>query len=143
MTVAGAQRFLTWSALAFTAGLLAHNLDHAVRQSRGLAGLTPGVFGAGAAVYGMTFGAIGLVLARRPIAPLAAVIVGFGTAVLVATVHLFLPESSPFSDPYPLLPVDQISWIAMLSEVVTALVFGVAGVVALHTAAMQRPYARY
>jgi hypothetical protein len=47
--------------------------------------------------------------------------------VAVAAAHL-APHWSAFSDPYPDLSVDALSWVVMLLEVATALVLGLVGI---------------
>jgi hypothetical protein len=121
------QRWLRAAALVFAAGFVLHNADH-VR--RGFDALTAHVLVAGSLGGLLTLGAIGLVLARHPLAPLAAVAVGYQMAVGVAAVHL-LPRWSAFSDSLPDGPVDGWTWVAVLAEIAGALAFGLAGSYAL------------
>lgn len=118
-----AQGRLRWAAAAFAVGFLLHNADHA---RRGFDTVTTHVLVAGTLGGILTIAAIGLVLARHPLGPLAAVAVGYQMAVGVSAVHL-LPEWSAFSDSLPDGPVDGWTWVAVLAEVAGALAFGLAG----------------
>jgi hypothetical protein len=74
----------------------------------------------------VAFGTLWLTLRRHPRAPLVAALVGLWSAIGVAASHL-LPHWSAFSDPYPDLDVDAVSWAAMLLELATAAVLGLLG----------------
>jgi hypothetical protein len=56
----------------------------------------------------------------------------------VTNAHI-LPEWSSLSDSYPELGMDALSWAAMLSEVVAALAFGIAGLYELRRTQVGRP----
>ncbi len=111
--------------LAMLLGLLiVHALDHSVRQSAPVPteASTLGTLGfvvTGAALVLAIFGS-------RWAWPLTA-LVAFGTFIGFIAVHL-LPDWGPFSQPYADIPVDALSWVAML--VPAAVAFGV-GVFAL------------
>lgn len=88
----------------------------------------------------LTVGAIGtLVLALRghPRASLAAAAVGLGSAFGVTASHL-APHWSAFSDPYPELDVDVLSWAVMLAEIAAALVLAGLGIGQLRRQATPR-----
>ena len=114
---------LRTAAIAFVAANALHSLDH-LRQGTGR--LTPEVFWGGSLLSVAAVVTLVLVLRGNPWAPLAAAVVGFGSAFGVAASHL-APHWSAFSDPYPELGVDGLSWAVMLAEVAAALVLGVIG----------------
>jgi hypothetical protein len=113
---------LIWWTLAVVAVSWLHDLDH-VRQVRdvevgvSLIGLV-GVIG--------NLVTLGLVIARHPLGPLAAVVLGFATAAGFVAVHM-LPDWGPLSDGYPDLPVDGISWTIAIIPILVGLGLGVAG----------------
>jgi hypothetical protein len=114
---------LAVAATLFVAANILHTLDH-LRQ--GLDGLTPEILTAGtllsiAAVFA-------LVLALRGDAPAPVVCAGVGLAgaLGVAAAHL-APHWSAFSDPYPDLGLDALSWAVMLAEIAAGVVLAVAG----------------
>jgi hypothetical protein len=109
--------------LAFVAANLAHLLDH-LRQ--GTERLTGEVVAGGAVLSVVAVATLALTLRHDRRAPLVAAVVGLWTAVAVAASHL-APHWSAFSDSYPELPVDALSWAIMLAEIVTAAVFGLIG----------------
>ena len=118
--------WLTVTAIGFLAANLLHGADH-LRQH--MAGVNAEVLIGGMLI---TLTAVIVVVAVRrehPRAPLAAAVVGFGAAFLVAGAHL-APHWSVLSDSY----VDDISpdigsWLVVILEIATALVMGL---VALH-----------
>jgi hypothetical protein len=81
--------------------------------------------------------AIALVLVRHRRAPLVATAVGFPTALGVAASHL-LPHWSSFSDAFPGSDVDALSYVAVLVEILSALVLGTAGTYVLRRRAQGR-----
>jgi hypothetical protein len=109
--------------VAFVTAIVLHGADH-IRQGTG--SLTPEVFWGGAVLALIAFATLPLTLRRDPRAPIAAAVVGLWTAVAVSASHL-APHWSAFSDPYPDLSLDALSWTVMLLEIATALVFGLAG----------------
>src|SRR3954471_14815945 len=117
------QRILVSASGAFVAANLLHSLDH-VRQGTGR--LTPEVFWGGSVLSVAALVTLVLVLRRDPRGPLTAAVVGLWTAAGVAASHI-APHWSAFSDPYPDLNVDVLSWAVMLGEIGAALVLGVAG----------------
>jgi hypothetical protein len=115
------------AALVFLGGFLLHNADH---LRRGLDILTPEVLWAGSSSGLITLAAIGLAVAGHRLARQVAVVVGFGMAIGVSSVHL-LPRWSSFSDSLSAANADPLTWLAVLCEVGGALVFGWAGIRAL------------
>lgn len=126
------QRDLALGAVAFLAANLLHGLDH-LRQ--GLGGLTPEVLAGGSVLTVAAVVTLVLVLRGSPRAPLAAAVVGLWSALGVAASHL-APHWSAFSDPYPDLDVDALSWVVMLAEIAAALTLGVLGLRELRARAM-------
>src|SRR4051812_42769402 len=128
---------LTVAAVAFAAANVAHGLDH---QRQGTGRLTDEVLFGGAVLTVTALATLWLVLRRHPRAPLVAAVAGWTSAVAVAAAHV-APHWSAFSDPYPDLAVDALSWAVMLAEIVPAALLGLAGVLELRRAQYVR-YAR-
>jgi hypothetical protein len=118
------QRELVIGASAFVAANVLHSLDH-LRQ--GISGLTPQVLWGGSVLSLAAVVTLVLVLRGSPRAPLAAAAVGAWSAFGVAASHL-APHWSAFSDPYPDLHVDLLSWVVMLAEIAAALLLALLGV---------------
>jgi hypothetical protein len=116
-------RVLRLPALAFLAGLVVHNADHA---RRGLGATPEAVIWAGTAVAVLAAVSLTLVATRHPLAPFAAAATGLGTAIGVSASHL-LPAWGALSDPLPGGNVDRFTWLAVLAEVAGALALGLAG----------------
>ena len=121
-TFARAANRLVWPNFTLTTMAWLHDLDHArqVREVEPLVALVGllGVFS--------TLLSLGLAIARHPLAPLASVVVGFGTAVGFFAVHV-LPDWGPLADGYPDLQVGAISWIAAIVPIFVGIWVGVAG----------------
>jgi hypothetical protein len=117
------QRILIWASGAFVAANVLHTLDH-LRQ--GTERLTAEVFMGGTVISLLALVTLVLVVRDDPRAPLVAAVVGLWTAFGVAASHV-APHWSAFSDPYPDLSVDALSWTVMLAEVTAALALGVVG----------------
>jgi hypothetical protein len=118
---------LALAAVVFGLTILFHGADH-IR--RGTGPLTPEVYWGGAVLALVNFTVIGFVLRRHPRAPLLCAFVGLWTAAGVSAAHL-APHWSAFSDPYPDQSLDALAWVAMLSEVVAALVLAAVAIAAL------------
>ena len=98
-----------------------HALDHTLRQSAPVPAeaSTLGTLG-----FVVTVAALLLALANSRFAwPLTA-LVAFGTTFGFLVVHV-APDWGPFSQPYADIPVDALSWVAMLVPAVVALGVGV------------------
>jgi hypothetical protein len=122
-------RWLRYAGVLYALAWAVHTADH-VR--RGLGVVTTEVGVAGAAVAVLQLAAVAAVFARWRWAALAAVAIGFPDAVGIAAVHL-LPHWSAFSDAFPGshgTSVTTFSWFAAILEIVGALAFGCAGVLA-------------
>jgi hypothetical protein len=121
-------QWLPWAAIAFLIGFSVHGLDH-VR--RGMSASPPFIMAAGMAQGVMVVLAVSMVVMYRPRAPLAAIVVGFGSAVGFTYAHL-LPTFFPgYQDSFISLPhtnVTWFSWFSALAEIGTAVVFGIVGV---------------
>jgi hypothetical protein len=124
---------LTLAAVAFALAIVAHGADH-IRQ--GTDSLTGEVYWGGAVLALLNFTIIALTVRRHPRAPLLCAGVGLWTALAVSAAHL-APHWSAFSNPYPDLSLDALSWVAMLSEVVAALVMAAIAIAAMRRDAPQ------
>jgi fatty acid desaturase len=97
-----------------------HALDHAVRQE---SAVPPGTSAVGAVGLATVLLALGLAVVGHPLAAAATTFVGFATAIGFVVVHV-VPDWGPFSQPYPDIPVDDLSWVAMIVPAVVGLVVG-------------------
>jgi hypothetical protein len=120
--VDAAKRRLIWANLALLALVWLHDLDH-VRQVREIEG---GVGAIGLLGVTVTIVSLALAIAGHRLAPLAAMAVGFGTAIGFVLVHL-IPDWGPLSDGYPDLAVDGISWAIAILPIPFALRLGLEG----------------
>jgi len=118
---------LRYAAVFYALAMVAHTADH---LRRGIDTVTPQVLWAGTASSLVVVVAIALIFLGNRWAPAVALVVGFANAFGVAAVHL-LPPWSVFSDSFPGAHVSALSWAAVLVEIVGALAFGVAGLLAL------------
>ena len=118
---------LVVAAIAFFAANMLHTWDH---QRQGTARLTTEIYVGGSVITALGIVTLIFALRRNPQAPLLATVVGFWTALGVTASHI-LPHWSAFSDPYPDLNVDALSWVIVLLEIGAALALGVVGVRAL------------
>jgi len=116
-------RVLRATGVVFLAALLLHGADH---LRRGFDVLTPAVFWTGNFQLVAALVTVGLVFLRHRWAPLAAMAIGFPSAVGFIASHL-LPHWSSFSDAFPGGNVDGWSWAAALVEIAADLAFGMAG----------------
>jgi hypothetical protein len=114
---------LIWASGALVAANLLHTADH-LRQGTGR--LSSEVFAGGTVLTLAALLTLFLALRGDPRAPLVAAVVGLWTALGVAASHV-APHWSAFSDPYPDLSVDALSWAVMLAEIAAAFVLGVVG----------------
>jgi hypothetical protein len=125
------QRGLIWATAALVAANLLHTADH-LRQ--GTERLSTEVLAGGAVLTLAALLMLFLVVRGDPRAPRVAAVVGLWTAVGVAASHV-APHWSAFSDPYPDLSADVLSWAVMLAEIAAAFALGVIG---LRRAAVSR-----
>lgn len=112
-----------YAALAYTAGLTIHTLDH---LRRGTDAITPQVFWLGILGSIVAVAAILAILAGHRRAPELAVFAGFSQAVGVILVH-FGPPMGAFSDPLLRAGLGAGSATAALLEVAGALAAGLVG----------------
>jgi hypothetical protein len=113
---------LLWPNVLLVATVLLHDLDH-VRQGRDI---EPAVIGIGIVGDVVALTSLALAIARHPLAPTAAVLVGFGTALGFLVLHI-LPDWGPLSQGYPGTPVDALSWAAAIVPIFVAGWLGFAG----------------
>ncbi|WP_375484838.1 hypothetical protein [uncultured Mycobacterium sp.] len=123
-----AGRFLRWTAVAFAIGFAVHGLDH---LRRGMSASPPFIM-VGGTVQGLfVAAAIVMVLARRRQAPLAAIAVGFGSALVFTYAHLLPTVLPAYQDSFispPHVNVTWFSWVSAVAEIGTGIMFGVAGI---------------
>jgi hypothetical protein len=119
----GRQRTLAIASIAFVAANALHTVDH-LRQGTGR--LTTEIFLGGTVLSVAAVVTLVLALRGNPRAPLTAAVVGMASAFGVAASHI-APHWSAFSDPYPDLNVDALSWTVMLAEIAAAVVLGLLG----------------
>jgi hypothetical protein len=131
MAAVGEDRVLRYAGAIFLVALLVHAADH---LRRGFGILTPEVFWAGNFQLLMAIVTLVLVSRGHRLAPIAAVAIGFPSALGFIGAHL-LPHWSAFSDSFTgsaVAPhVTAFSWFAALLEIGADLAFGMAGLRAL------------
>ena len=134
------ERRVEFAAAVFLAGFVVHNADHA---RRGLDRITEHVIWGGTVVAMMAAVIATLVFTRHPTATKAAMVGGAIIAVSVSASHL-LPDWSAFSDPLPGGDVDALTWVAVLAEVVGAVVMAVTAGLALRSGGIrgELPFSR-
>jgi hypothetical protein len=119
---------LRWIAVVFLVAVTVHGADH-VR--RGMDVVTTPVMWAGGIQYLLAVIAVVLVYRRLPWAPLAAIAIGFSSAIGFSAAHL-LPHWSSFSDSFTgsrVAPnVTVLSWATALFEIGADFALGWAGV---------------
>ncbi|WP_169714730.1 hypothetical protein [Mycobacterium celatum] len=119
---------LRWAAIAFAVGFAVHGLDH---LRRGMSASPPFIMVGGMAQMLFVLLAIVMVLKQHARAPQAAIIVGFGSALVFTYAHL-LPTVFPgYQDSFvspPHINVTWFSWFSALTEIGTGLVFAMAGI---------------
>ena len=116
--------FLRTAAGAFAFGFSIHALDH---LRRGLSASPTRVIFVGTIQGIFAVVAVWMVLKGRPGAPIAAMIVGFGSALLFTYGHM-LPISLDSYVAEPHTGVTWFSWLTAFAEIGTGLFFGIAGV---------------
>lgn len=101
--------------------LVIHALDHSLRQSAPVPteASTLGTIGFVATAVALVLAIVGSRWAWA-----ATALVAFGTFLGFLLVHV-APDWGPFSQPYEDIPVDALSWIAMLVPALVALGVGV------------------
>ena len=132
---------LRWIAVVFLVAVTVHGADH---MRRGLDVDTTQVTWAGSIQFLLAVIAVVLVYRRHPWAPLAAIAIGFGSAIGFTAAHL-LPHWSSFSDSFTgsrVAPnVSVLSWATAVFEIGADLAFGWAGVRVLQELRKTQPAA--
>jgi len=128
-------RNLRRAGCGFAVGFVAHNADHA---RRGVDAVTDHVVWGGTTVAVVAAVTLTLVFIGHRLAPVAAAAGGFAIAVGVTASHL-VPRWSAFSDALPGGDVDGVTWVAVVSEIASAAVLSLAGLVAMHAADRDSP----
>jgi hypothetical protein len=130
MTQSPAQRelFLRWAGVAFAIGFAVHGVDH---MRRGMMASPMSVMVGGSIQAVFVAVAVVMALTRNTRAPQAAILVGFGSAVLFTYAHLLPTFWSGYQDSFLSAPhtnVTWFSWLSAVAEIGTGIIFGVAGV---------------
>src|SRR4051794_10080250 len=124
-------RVLRYAGVVFLVALLAHGADH---LRRGFDVVSPEVSVAGNVQLVLAVVAVVLVFKRHRWAPVAAIAIGFPSAIGFTAAHL-LPHWSSFSDSFTGsrvgAHVNGLSWAAALFEIAADLAFGFAGLYVL------------
>ncbi len=115
--------FLKWAAVAFAIGFSVHAVDH---FRRGLATTPTRVVIVGTIQGLFAVLAVWMALKGSDKAPIAALVVGFGSALLFTSGHL-LPMSPDSYVAPPLRNVTWFSWLSAFAEIGTRILFGIAG----------------
>jgi len=122
-----AGRHLRWAAILFAIGWGVHVLDH---LRRGMSA-SPQAVMVGGMIQGLfVVAAVAMALSGRGRAPEAAIVVGFGSAILFTYAHLlptFLPGYQDSFVSGPRINVTWFSWLSALTEIGTGIVFAIAG----------------
>jgi hypothetical protein len=123
---------LRWATAVFGAALLVHGADH---MRRGMDVVSTTVTVAGTLQTLLALITVLLVVTRSRWAPIAAIGVGFASAIGFITVHLLPDWFGPFSDSFinapPNARVIGFSWFAAIFEILADIAVGVAGLLAL------------
>ena len=120
-------RSLRWAAMLFAIGWGIHVLDH---LRRGMSS-APHAIMVGGTVQGLfVVVAVVMALTHRRWAPEAAIVVGFGSAILFTYAHL-LPSFWPaYQDSFvsgPRINVTWFSWLSAAAEIGTGIAFAIVG----------------
>lgn len=121
-------RILIAATMAYAAGFVIHNADHA---RRGVDASPQPVVWAGTLVAMLTAVIVTLVFTGHPSAPRAAAAGGGAITAGVSFAHL-APVTSVVTDPLTAQGVSVLSWIAVLAEIGTALMLAIAGWRVMH-----------
>jgi hypothetical protein len=124
-------RIFRWAAVLFGIVVALHGTDP---LRRGVDVIPPAVMAAGMVQLVLVAATVGLVFARSPWAPYAAIAIGFISAADFTAAHL-LPKWGFFSDSFinatPAARVTTFSWITAILEIMADLVVGAIGVAVL------------
>src|SRR5438034_5656043 len=123
--------------VAFVAANLLHTADH---QRQGTEGLSTEILIGGSAITIAAIASLVLALRRDDRAPIFAAVLGLSAAAGIAASHL-APHWSAFSDSYPEIHADAISWVVVLLEIAGALLLATVAVRELRRASNGAPQA--
>ncbi len=119
---------LRWATVVFAVALVVHGSDH---LRRGMGSLSTLVMTLGTIQQILAIVTIGLVFTRHRLAPVAAMVVGFASAVGFTAVHLLPSWFGPLSDSFIAAPssagVTGFSWFAAIFEILADLGIAIAG----------------
>lgn len=121
----------------FVAVNLLHTADH---QRQGTARLTTEIMLGGSAITLAAIVSLVMALRRDKQAPIFGAVLGLSAAAGIAASHI-APHWSAFSDSYPQIHADAISWIVVLLEIAGALVLAAVAVRDLRRASTTAPRA--
>ena len=123
--------------LIFVAANLLHTADH---QRQGTAGLSWEILAGGSAISIAAIASLVLAWRRDWRAPVFGTVLGLSAAAGIAASHL-APHWSAFSDSYPQIHADALSWVVVLLEIAAALVLATVAAVQLRRASSPGPRA--
>ena len=129
---AGARRWdtaLVVANLVLLAAVLAHGVDHALIQERGVGGLSFEVMLGGASITAVSVVSLVVALRGDGRAPLVALLAGPWVATAVIVGH-FIPHWSEFSDPYADADLEAISYVLALASAAAGLALAAVAVIA-------------
>jgi hypothetical protein len=121
------RRSMTVAMIAFAAAFGVHGIDH---LRRGMAASPPSIMLGGMLQGVFVVAAVVLVLRHHRWAPKAAILVGFGSAVLFTYAHVlptFLPGYQDSFTSGPRINVTWFSWLTAVAEIGAGLVLGYVG----------------
>jgi hypothetical protein len=121
----------------FIAVNLLHTADH---QRQGTAGLTTEIMLGGIAITLAAIASLMLALRRDVRAPIFGAVLGLSAAAGIAASHI-APHWSAFSDSYPQIHADAVSWVVVLLEIAGALLLAAVGARELRRASSATPRA--
>jgi hypothetical protein len=123
--------------IAFVAANLLHSADH---QRQGTQGLSTEIMLGGSAITIAAIASLVLALRRSERAAIFATVLGLSAAAGIAASHI-APHWSAFSDSYPEIRADAVSWAAVAIEIGAALLLAAAGLRELRKASNSGPRA--
>jgi hypothetical protein len=123
--------------IAFVAANLLHTADH---QRQGTDGLSTEILLGGSAITIAAIASLVLALRRDERSPIFAAVVGLSAAAGIAASHI-APHWSAFSDSYPEIGADAISWVAVVLEIAGGLLLAGVGLRELRRASTAAPRA--
>jgi hypothetical protein len=121
----------------FIAVNLLHTADH---QRQGTDGLTTEIMLGGVAITLAAIASLALALRRDVRAPIFGAVLGLSAATGIAASHI-APHWSAFSDSYPQIHADAVSWVVVLLEIAGALLLAAVGARELRRASSPTPRA--